>query len=583
MQATAKEIRVLLLDGVPSVRDSIFHLLDEPFANGWQFECESNEADALRTAESFMPNVILLCNPSNGSDGIELLSRIRGDSMLSGVPVIMLGAEVDGGLKAAAFEHGASDYLEELPDGVELEARLRHHALGYIATRERDLSEARNEKLSAQLQSRNRELQELNSIFRMSIDALKDKVDIQGVQLQTIGTLGVELSEIHDLDTLMQHVLTEARSLVRAEAGAILTRDEDELVVRYVQNDAHVRAGRSASALAGGFRVPISFGSISGTAVKTGEPINVDDVYAIPEDSGYRFLSSYDERTGYRTRALLAYPLRSVTGEPLGVLQLSNPLTEDGEQKPRFGTDDVALIRNFASIASVALERARLTRSMIMRMIAMAETHDPEETGAHVNRVAGYSRILYDAWAARREMSRSDMQRQRDRLSISAMLHDVGKIGIPDAILKKPGKLDLAEYAAMQMHTVIGARLFKGIRTDFDEVASMVALHHHERWDGQGYPGSIDPAELVASPPAEPIHDGLRGEEIPIEARIVGLADVYDALCSKRSYKDAWPEDRVLAEIESMSGKHFDPELVELFLENADRMRAIRETWQDAR
>ena len=231
-------------------------------------------------------------------------------------------------------------------------------------------------------------------------------------------------------------------------------------------------------------------------------------------------------------------------------------------------------------MASVALERARLTRSMILRMIAMAETHDPEETGAHVNRVAGYSRVLFDAWAERRNLDRVELERQRDRLSISAMLHDVGKIGIPDAILKKPGKLDPSEYAAMQMHTVIGAGLFQGVHTDFDDLARTVALHHHERWDGTGYPGVLDPESLQQSPPTEPIRSGLQGEEIPIEARIVGLADVYDALSSKRSYKEAWPEDRVLAEIKSMSGKHFDPELVELFLDHADRMRAIQETWK---
>lgn len=581
MPRAEPEIRVLLLDGEPSVGESVRALLASPLSNGWAFQCESNPANALPTAESFLPSVVLLCHPISGAEGIELLSRIRGDSLLASVPVVVLCPETDPCTKAAAFEQGANDYLIELPEAIELQARLRHLATGFIAARDRDIADARNEKLSEQLRSRNNELQDLNRIFRLSVDALKDKVDLQGVHLKSIETVGVELSEIQDLDILMQHILTEARSLVHAEAGAILTREGDELVVCYAQNDAHTRAGKSAAALAGGFRIPLSLGSISGTAVKTGEPINVDDVYSIPPGAGYRFLSSYDDRTGYRTRALLAYPLSTATGESLGVLQLSNPLTEEGEQKPRFGSDEVAVIRNFASMASVALERARLTRSMIMRMIAMAETHDPEETGAHVNRVAGYSRVMYDAWAARRDLDPGVRARQRDRLSISAMLHDVGKIGIPDAILKKPGKLDPAEYAAMQMHTVIGARLFKGVHTDFDEVARMVALHHHERWDGEGYPGAIDPADLVNSPPTEPIRSGLHGEEITIEARIVGLADVYDALSSKRSYKDAWPEEEVLAEIKAMAGKHFDPELVEIFLANSDRMRAIRKTWRN--
>ena len=574
------EIRVLLVDDQPATGEAVLTLLSAPLSNGWSFHVESNPNETLRTAETFRPNVVLLGHPVAGTDGLQLLEQIRSNEDFTDVPIVILGPNADPNTKAAAFERGANDYLVELPEAVELQARLRLHASGFLAGRARDIADARNEKLSEQLRSRNSELQDLNRIFRLSIDALKDKVDLQGVQLKSIETVGIELSEIRDLDILMQHILTEARGLVRAEAGAILTLDGEELVVRYAQNDEHTSSGKSAAALAGGFRVPISLGSISGAAVATGEPINVDDVYAIPPDAGYRFLSSFDERTGYRTRALLAYPLRTATGESLGVLQLSNPLTEEGNQKPRFGSDDVAVIRNFASMASVALERARLTRSMILRMIAMAETHDPEETGAHVNRVAGYSRVLYDAWAEKRDLSRIEKDRQRDRLSISAMLHDVGKIGIPDAILKKPGKLDPSEYAAMQMHTVIGARLFKGVHTDFDDLARTVALHHHERWDGGGYPGDIEPDALVKSPPTDPIRSGLRGEEIPIEARIVGLADVYDALSSKRSYKEAWPEEQVLAEIEAMSGKHFDPELVELFLANSDRMRAIRETWR---
>ena len=134
-------------------------------------------------------------------------------------------------------------------------------------------------------------------MFRQSIDALRDKVDTQGIRLQSIGNVGIELNEIRDLDILMQHVLTEARHLVRAEAGAILTRDGEDLVVRFVQNDAHLQSGRSFVDLAGGFRIPMSVGSISGRVSLTGEYINVDDVYKIPEDAGYNFLTSYDERT----------------------------------------------------------------------------------------------------------------------------------------------------------------------------------------------------------------------------------------------------------------------------------------------
>ena len=204
--------------------------------------------------------------------------------------------------------------------------------------------------------------------------------------------------------------------------------------------------------------------------------------------------------------------------------------------------------------------------------------HHKTETGAHVQRVSGYSKVLYTEWARRHEVPEAKFEASLDRLATAAMLHDVGKIGIPDAILKKPGKLDDHEYAVMQRHTQIGARLFKGLRTDFDEVAQEVAMHHHERWDGGGYPGPITiDAEL--GPPETPVRHGLAGEDTPLFARIVGLADVFDALSSSRSYKEAWSEDRVVETLRAESGRHFDPELVEIALDNLDQLRAVRMRW----
>ena len=133
----------------------------------------------------------------------------------------------------------------------------------------------------------------------------------------------------------------------------------------------------------------------------------------------------------------------------------------------------------------------------------------------------------------------------------------------------------------MQRHTLIGAGLFRGLRTPFDESAREVALHHHERWDGTGYPGRCDP-DVSRRGPSRPIDRGLAGEEIPLFARIVGLVDVYDALSSPRSYKNAWSESDVVDEIERGSGTHFDPQLVELLLERREAMRAIYDTVQDS-
>ncbi len=156
------------------------------------------------------------------------------------------------------------------------------------------------------------------------------------------------------------------------------------------------------------------------------------------------------------------------------------------------------------------------------------------------------------------------------------MLHDVGKVGIPDAILKKPGRLTDDEFEVIKKYTLYGARLFTSITSELDRMSLEIALNHHERWDGAGYPGCIPEID------GECGHDVLqkKGEEIPITARITALADVYDALCSRRAYKEAWNDERALAIIRENSGTQFDPEVVEAFFQITDVLSAIREKFQ---
>ena len=502
-------LRILVVADLPQFEDFASCLVESDCADS-ELEHLPDRSRLSVMVNTFNPTVVLfLLKPSESSDVltpglIETLGLI---------PFLVGGVRAEADVRKEIYDLGAADCFERIPEPLEFLACLRRHARRFLALRDRDVNSSRTLQVSQQLRARNTELQELNSMFRQSVDALRDKVDLQGTRLETIGNVGVELSEIQDLNILMDHILSEARRLVHAESGAILTRDHEDLVVRYRQNDALRKAGRSTGSIAGGLRIPLSENSISGRVSLTGEYVNVDDVYHIPKDAGFRFLTSFDERTGYRTRAMLVYPLSTPTGDPLGVLQLANPSTATGEAKARFDNDDIKMIRNFASMASLALERANLTRSLIMRMIAMAETHDPEETGAHVNRVAGYARILFESWANRRGISRNEMARQRDRLSIAAMLHDVGKIGIPDSILKKPGALEPDEFKMMQRHTLIGAFLCQGtgVQTEFDEVSQIVALHHHERWDGSGYPGQVGESLWQDRSSKLPDQRGLRG------------------------------------------------------------------------
>lgn len=568
-----------MVDSDQAVAAAVERDLKQQLAEGWSFVHVAHFASALETARQFHPTVMLL---ELGPDGIDhetdegtlkLIETVRQDEKLCEVPLVLRAHDGSARARAAAIERGASDYFDRLPEPVELVARLRRHSEEYNTALKRSAS-------VAQLQQEKDVLLDRNRTFQLANHELQTQSEERKNQLKLIGQTGVELSSIQDLDILMEHILKAARKLLGAEAGAIITREGRGMVVRYYQNDEHERAGRNAAELVGGMHIPISNNSIAGRVILTGEPINIQDVYNIKPDVGYKFLASFDERISYRTKALLTYPLRTPNGDVIGAIQLANPFMRDGQRKGRFDRSDESLIEQFAAMASVALERTQLMRTMILRMIAMAETHDPQETGAHVNRVAGYSRLLFDAWASDKGLDPRELARRRDRLSIAAMLHDIGKIGISDSILKKPSKLEPHEFAEMQLHTAIGARLFMGSHTDFDDVARVVALHHHEWWDGTGYPGLVDPSSLITNPPTTPITSGLAGEAIPLEARIVAIADVHDALASQRPYKDAWPEDRVIAEIDSLSGSQFDPALVAIFLANLDGMRGVREAWR---
>jgi HD-GYP domain-containing protein (c-di-GMP phosphodiesterase class II) len=280
---------------------------------------------------------------------------------------------------------------------------------------------------------------------------------------------------------------------------------------------------------------------------------------------------------------MLTIPLNNFRNEVIGVLQLINAMDGDGQLVP-FAQDDEEIIIYFANSAATAIERAKMTREIILRMNKMAEMRDPKETGPHVNRVAAYSVTLYEAWARKKGITQEEIDKNRDVLRMSAMLHDVGKVAISDMILKKPGRFTPEEFQVMKLHTLFGANLFADIYSDFDESASVVALNHHERWDGKGYPGYIDQQTQLPLPGYETENGGARGkqgEEIPLFGRIVALADVYDALSCRRCYKEAWDESEVLNTIREESGKQFDPELVEVFLDCIDSFRQIEKLYPD--
>jgi len=415
---------------------------------------------------------------------------------------------------------------------------------------------------------------------------------MEATDFKAILQLDSELNQIQDLDLLLERLLGEARKVTGADAGSIYTIVTEEekdgsiikkLSFKYTQNDTIQKTLPPGQKMIYSiFTLPINKKSLSGYCAFTQQIINVPDMYHIPADAPYSFNSSFDKISGYKTISTLTFPLTTADGKPFGVIQVINKKDQQGNVIP-FSEEDEFIITHFAANATVALQRTYVTRAMILRMIKMSELRDPKETGSHVNRVAGYTVEIYDRWASLHNIPNAERERFRDILRISSMLHDVGKVAISDIILKKPARFTPEEFQIMQHHTLYGAGLFDDVYSEMDKLAQEIALTHHENWDGTGYPGWIDP---VSSIPIKTGADGKplgkKGEEIPLVGRIVAIADVYDALCSKRVYKEPWSEEQVLEEMRNLSGTKFDPELVDIFFSILPNIKQTQSLYPEA-
>jgi putative two-component system response regulator len=206
-----------------------------------------------------------------------------------------------------------------------------------------------------------------------------------------------------------------------------------------------------------------------------------------------------------------------------------------------------------AHLSMVRVDRLEQSYREAISMLGEVAHYNDEGTGVHIWRMAAYSAALARATGQDAQFCL--------RMELAASMHDTGKIGIPHKILKKPGPLDPDEWVVMKTHSQLGHDILSRGSSGTFEMAASIALAHHEKWDGSGYPR------------------GLAGESIPIEARIVAVADVFDALTMKRPYKDAWPVDKAIQFIRDARGKHFDPRLVDVFLGMVADIDSIRLKW----
>jgi HD-GYP domain-containing protein (c-di-GMP phosphodiesterase class II) len=382
-------------------------------------------------------------------------------------------------------------------------------------------------------------------------------------QVKKLTRIGIALSAERDLEKLLEMIVSEARAFTRADAGSLYIREGDRLQFTVSQNDTLARRFENRGEVAGKFRpfpLPIADTSMAGYTANHGVTLNIPDVYQIPQTQPFQHNPSFDQKNDYRTQSMLVVPMRDHQNRVIGVLQLINALNEQGETVP-FGKVIEELVESLASQAAVAVTNAQLTQKLktayldTIYRLAMAAEYKDADTAMHIRRMSRYSEAL-----ARKLGFDPD---RVELLLYASPMHDVGKLGVPDAILTKPGPLTPAERLIIENHTTFGAKILEGSDSELLEVSRQIAWSHHEKWDGTGYPRR------------------LKQEEIPIEGRIVAIADVFDALTSRRPYKPAFTLDTSREMILAGRGSQFEPRLVDAFVAAGEEFERIYNTYQD--
>jgi len=349
--------------------------------------------------------------------------------------------------------------------------------------------------------------------------------------LKTIFQYVVKISNERDMDKLLVNLADMGRDLVSADRCTVwlLDKKTEKIWTRVAHGIDRIE-------------IPITKG-IAGYVAETGEHLIINDAY-----NDDRFDQQVDIATGYHTRNILALPVQNNQGETIGVYQAINKMTGN----KRFSKKDLEHLLLAASYTGNQLDAIALQEEIESTqreiILTLAETGEmrSKETGNHVKRVAEYSAILAKAYGLEPEEIRL--------LKDASPMHDIGKIAIPDSILLKPGNLTDEERVEMQSHTTLGFEMLNHSERKLLKTAAIVAVQHHEKWDGTGYP------------------KGLKGTEIHIFGRILAIADVFDALICKRVYKEPWTVDKIINMFIDKSGKDFEPKAVEAFLEVKDEM-----------
>jgi HD-GYP domain-containing protein (c-di-GMP phosphodiesterase class II) len=398
-------------------------------------------------------------------------------------------------------------------------------------------------KKQAQIAETLGRIQGLESEIAHVIRGMQEKVQ----QLEYLNEFSRLMNSTLDPAVVREKALEATCRLLACETASLLLVDQKTGELYW-----ETALGETGKELKNTVRLPINNRSIAGYVAMTGESLIINDVQSDP-----RHFRKATENSQFRPQTMICIPLRT-KDRTIGVLQALNklpsvPLKQSQHDWPDFYGEDLRLLETLGCQVSVAIENSRLytdlKRSFYDTVEALAEAIEKKDhyTGGHTKRVVHYSMFI----AKYLKLAPDQLERVR----LGALLHDVGKIGIEDKILKKQSSLDADEWKVMQNHPSLGFDIMSRVEGLKDVIGGM--RYHHERWDGKGYPL------------------GLKGEEIPLLARIIAVADTYDAMVSTRPYRKGLAPQFAFEEIVRYRGTQFDPTVVDAFIQafEKDRMK----------
>jgi putative nucleotidyltransferase with HDIG domain len=485
---------ILIVDDEPSGRETLAALLH---AQGYQLEFAAGGAEALAQAAALQPDLLLLDVMMPGMDGFEVCRRVRADPAIAEVPIVLITALDDRGSRLEGIEAGADDFISKPFDRTELRARIR------AITR---LNRYRYE-ISARKQAEARGKRQLERLAAM-----------RAIDAAIVSSL--------DLNVTLNVILDQVAALLQIDAAAVLLSTAPGQALEYVAVRGIRREMLAPDSECAGFvaqhrRVLRLPGSVAGAPA----------AHAL---GGQGFVSYF------------GVPLLA-KGRVAGVLEIFHRTALEPDQEWS------EFLETLAGQAAIAIDHAALFESMQRANLDLTLAYDTtlegwaralelrdKETEGHSQRVTAMTLRLARALG----VSEPELAHIRR----GALLHDIGKMGIPDSILLKPGPLTDAEWEVMRKHPTYAYELLAPIA--YLRPSLEIPYAHHERWDGTGYP------------------HGLKGEQIPIAARIFALVDVWDALSCDRPYRTAWPPEQVHAHLRSLAGSHFDPRIAAVFLDS---------------